>query len=161
MTPVRILLPSLVAASVTVLGAAPVAPAPASATSTPVARAAAAETYRNVHTGLCMDDSDGGGLRGWQCNGLNHQKWVVTRHADGSRQLSNMATGRCLDDSPVGLRTWPCNGLDYQKWTVEKLTQSRIAFKNVKTGACAADPGENKRLVALPCVTNSANQQWQ
>ncbi|MFE6489608.1 RICIN domain-containing protein, partial [Streptomyces sp. NPDC057757] len=111
--------------------------------------------------GLCMDDSDGGGLRGRQCNGLNHQKWVVTRHADGSRQLSNMSTGRCLDDSAAGLRTWPCNGLDYQQWTVEKLTQSRIAFKNVKTGACVADPGESRRLVALPCVTNSANQQWQ
>lgn len=159
MTPVRILLPSLVAAAVTVLGAAPVTSA--SATSTPVARAVAAETYRNVHTGLCMDDSDGGGLRGWQCNGLNHQKWVVTRHADGARQLSNMSTGRCLDDSPAGLRTWPCNGLDFQQWTVEKLTQSRIQFKNVKTGACIADPGDNKRLVALPCVTNSANQQWQ
>ncbi|UIX30981.1 RICIN domain-containing protein [Streptomyces sp. GQFP] len=160
MTSVRILLPSLVAAAVTVLGAAPATPA--STTSAPVARAAGAETYRNVHTGLCMDDSDGGGLRGWQCNGLNHQKWVVTRHAaDGTRQLTNMATSRCLDDSAAGLRTFPCNGLDYQKWTVEKLTQSRIQFRNVKTGACVADPGENKRLIALPCVTNSANQQWQ
>ncbi|MFJ3666950.1 RICIN domain-containing protein [Streptomyces sp. NPDC090106] len=159
MTSVRILLPALAAAAVTVLGAAPVTPV--SAASALVAQAADAETYRNVHTGLCMDDSDGGGLRGWECNRLNHQKWVVTRHADGTRQLSNMSTGRCLDDSPAGLRTWPCNGLDFQKWTVEKLTESRIQFKNVKTGACAADPGENKRLVALPCVTNSANQQWK
>ncbi|MDX3585011.1 hypothetical protein [Streptomyces europaeiscabiei] len=30
-----------------------------------------------------------------------------------------------------------------------------------KSGACVADPGENKRLVALPWVTNSADRQRQ
>ncbi|WP_416974803.1 RICIN domain-containing protein [Streptomyces sp. 4F14] len=150
MNPVRTVLPALVALAVTALGASASAGA----------QVRAEETYRNVHSGLCMDDSDGGGLRGYQCNGNNHQKWVVTRHTDDARQFSNMATGRCLDDSAAGLRTWPCNGLDFQKWKLQR-SDGRLMFRNVSTGACVADPGEGRRLIALPCASGSANQQWQ
>src|SRR5438270_7968336 len=60
------------------------------------------ETFQNVHTNRCLDDSGDDShdvLRGFPCNGLDFQKWIVHVQADGTRELRNVHTNRCLDDS--------------------------------------------------------------
>jgi hypothetical protein len=92
----------------------------------------ALQTFKNVGTGKCMDDSHEG-LRVFPCNGLNYQKWQVTVWPNGTRELRNVATGRCVDHSHEGLRSFPCNRLDYQSWLVGKSPKG-ITFMNLRTG---------------------------
>ena len=65
------------------------------------------------HASTCLDDSGtnaSGYLRNWTCNGQNYQLWKVTRLSNGSAQLRNVNTGRCLDYSHAfQLRTYVCN----------------------------------------------------
>ncbi|MFF0445167.1 RICIN domain-containing protein [Streptomyces sp. NPDC004609] len=157
----RTLVPALALAALGAVAPGVTAVAGPSAPSNAPQRAEGEQTYRNVHTGLCMDDSDGGGLRGYHCLDNKHQKWVPTRHADGTRQIVNVDTSRCLDDSREGLRTWPCNGQNYQRWTILPMPGGGIAFQNKATGACIVDPGEHKRLIALPCSAGAENQNWR
>ncbi|SOE24992.1 Ricin-type beta-trefoil lectin domain-like [Streptomyces sp. OK228] len=86
---------------------------------------------KNMSTGLCLDDSNGGPngtelLRGYSCNGGSYdggwQKWKIVNRNTGTspsyyqQVLQNANTGRCLDDSDAGnggsdlLRGYPCNG---------------------------------------------------
>ena len=74
------------------------------------------QTFKNVKTGRCIDDSTNLGLRASDCYGNSHQKWDVSG-ATGAKILKNMNTGRCLDDSTnLGLRASDCYGNDHQKW---------------------------------------------
>jgi hypothetical protein len=72
---------------------------------------------KNVHTGRCIDDSSGYGLRSYGCNSLNYQQWVEYAGPNGSYIYKNKNTGRCIDDSSAGLRSYGCNGLNYQQFT--------------------------------------------
>ncbi|MET9887338.1 RICIN domain-containing protein [Streptomyces sp. NPDC006430] len=61
------------------------------------------------------------GVRTYNCLGNDHQKWNVHQWADGTRELRNVKTGLCLDDSPAHhLRTFPCGTHSqkspYQTW---------------------------------------------
>ncbi|MFI6289124.1 RICIN domain-containing protein [Streptomyces sp. NPDC051018] len=157
----RTLVPALALAALGAITPGVTATAGASAPAAATQRAEGEETYRNLHTGLCMDDSDGGGLRGYHCLNNNHQKWVPTRHGDGTRQIVNVDTSRCLDDSREGLRTWRCNGLSYQRWTIVDMPGGGIGFKNQSTGACITDPGGHRPLIARRCSAGAEDQNWR
>ncbi|WP_410644360.1 RICIN domain-containing protein [Amycolatopsis sp. lyj-346] len=50
----------------------------------------------------CLDDSRDFGARTFQCNRRNYQNWNVHVWGDGTRQLRNIDTGRCLGAENYG-----------------------------------------------------------
>ncbi|GFE18682.1 hypothetical protein Sgleb_67290 [Streptomyces glebosus] len=163
-----------------VLGGASAVPAdaatPAGAGAAPAVQrpADAVETYGNMATGSCLDDSQYG-LRGYACNGSVFQKWNVHKWADNTRQFRSLATNECLYDDGVTLDTRSCNSSRQQSWSVfvkgDKLTFQSQATGNawmtagsgsVRSGATAvstrpgAEPaagwrGSGRRLVGPAC----------
>lgn len=73
-------------------------------------------------------------------------------------QLSNEATGRCLDDSfSYGLRTIPCNGSSYQHWYVYESYYDSFILKNVATERCLDDSAYGLRTFAC---NETEYQRW-
>ncbi|MER6101620.1 RICIN domain-containing protein [Streptomyces sp. NPDC001832] len=119
----------LLAAATAVVGLGLTAP---SASAAPTGANGVVETYQNKVTGRCLDDSQAG-LRAFGCNNLPFQQWDVMRIGD-LRQLRNLATNGCLDDSfAYGLRTVPCYGNKYQQWKPESAPGG-ITLTNAATG---------------------------
>ncbi|GGS24051.1 hypothetical protein GCM10010252_74050 [Streptomyces aureoverticillatus] len=109
-------------------------------------------------TGNCLDDSLDKGLRSYACNGMPYQWWTVNRSADGSRQLRNHATGKCLDHGGDGLRTVPCGADSSQWWVFVTGGDEAVGLRNEATGRCLADhrrPG----LRAMSCAP-ARHQKW-
>ena len=140
----------LLGAAGLVAAAAPIIAVPAMQAD--AAPADAVQTLRNGMSADCIDDSDDG-LRMMGCESGNpHQKWEVRVWDDGTRQLRNVATGRCLDHSNAyGLRTWTCHDPSsdfskFQSWS-KAVTNgspadgeaSGITLKNQQTGAYLAE----------------------
>ncbi|MFI1480297.1 RICIN domain-containing protein [Streptomyces sp. NPDC020747] len=116
----------------------------------------APQTYQNIGTSRCLDDSDRG-LRAVGCHGDTTQQWTV-RAIGGVRELKNVATSRCLDDSDRGFRTVGCHGGTTQQWTVTSLGGGAIQFKSVGTGRCADDSDRGLRTVGCHGGTT---QSWR
>ncbi|MFF4578842.1 RICIN domain-containing protein [Streptomyces sp. NPDC001373] len=140
--------------------------APAFAAGSEAARAAAADTVqtlRNEATSACLDDSEYG-VRTHACLGNDHQKWNVHRWADGTRELRNLKTGRCLTDHPVGqARPHPCDKAKDQSWIVHRYPDGAVELKNQQTGRCLDDSPAH-HLRTFPCGTHgqrSAYQTWR
>ncbi|MFD0392680.1 ricin-type beta-trefoil lectin domain protein [Streptomyces nogalater] len=66
------------------------------------------QTFRNVATNKCLDDSSAG-VRTFDCNNLDFQKWEVHVFQDGTRRLRNIATGQCLASGGGRLTMGGCN----------------------------------------------------
>ncbi|WP_052591713.1 RICIN domain-containing protein [Luteipulveratus mongoliensis] len=126
-----------------ILGAAGLVAAAAPILAVPAMHASAAQgdptnTFRNLASGRCLDDSNEG-LRMFSCNGGDFQKWEVHKWNDDTRELRNKATGRCLDHSEAyGLRTYPCNKSKWQSWYVihglgRNVNGSEIQLENQQT----------------------------
>jgi hypothetical protein len=105
------------------------------------------QTFRNVYSGLCLDDSGDFGPRTFHCNGLNYQKWGVTVWGDGTRQLRNLATNRCLGARNQGsggngiLVFGPCGPSRVMSWYVRRVTNG-IWFESQEVHAdCLIDAG--------------------
>lgn len=116
----------------------------------------AAETYGNMATGSCLDDSEYG-LRGYACNGGVYQKWSVRNWPDKTRQLKNLATGECLYDDGVTLDTRPCNSSRQQSWFVYR-NGDRLTFQSQATGECLDDSQWGLRTVQC---NGGRNQTWR
>ncbi|MEU9190830.1 RICIN domain-containing protein [Streptomyces sp. NPDC048484] len=89
------------------------------------------QTFRNVATGKCLDDSFGAGVRTHPCNYGPAQQWSVHAWNDGTRRLQNAATGRCLSLvglASVGIAT--CNSSEEQSWFPFHDEYGRVAFEN-------------------------------
>ena len=123
---------------------------PAQATEAKSAPAAAAviNTFKNRHTGACVDSNAAGHAYALTCNAGNYQNWEVTNVGGASRELKNAQTKLCLDDSDYyGLRTVGCNSQQYQRW--DKIVQPNgISLRNVATGRCLDDSDQGLRTVA-------------
>ncbi|MFF4873707.1 RICIN domain-containing protein [Streptomyces sp. SID5770] len=133
-------------------------PAAGAAATADVPRAAGAiQTFGNMATGSCLDDSRQYGLRGYGCNGGVHQKWDVRVWNDGTRQLRNLATDKCLYDDGVTLATRACDSSREQSWFVRK-TGDQVAFRSQATGECLDDSHYGLRTV--PCSYNR-HQSWR
>lgn len=92
------------------------------------------QTFRNLFSGKCLYDSDDGFRMAGCDSDDDHQKWVVHVWNDDTRELRNVATGRCLDHSTeFGLRTWPCNKTEWQSWYVSPGGTAGIALRNQAT----------------------------
>lgn len=108
-------------------------------------------------TGNCLDDSLDYGLRSFKCNHLPYQWWTVRSLSDGSRQLRNQATGRCIADTSTGLRIQDCTTSPAQRWTLNAGSDEAITVKNTVTGHCLDD--SNAGLRTLLC-TSTRHQAW-
>lgn len=108
-------------------------------------------------TGNCLDDSLDYGLRSFKCNHLPYQWWTVHSLSDGSRQLRNQASGRCIADTSTGLRIQDCTTSPAQRWTLNAGSGEAIAVKNTVTGHCLDD--SNAGLRTLPCAS-TRHQAW-
>ncbi|MCF3179941.1 RICIN domain-containing protein [Streptomyces polychromogenes] len=137
-------------------------PAPA-AYATPAGAAPAADTIqtlRNDATSACLDDSEYG-VRTYTCLGNDHQKWNVHRWADGTRELRNTKTGRCLTDHPEGnVRPYACDKAKDQSWTVHRYPDGAVELKNQQTGLCLDDSPAH-HLRTFPCGTHSGKSPYQ
>ncbi|WP_052591712.1 RICIN domain-containing protein [Luteipulveratus mongoliensis] len=135
-----------------VAAAAPIIAVPAMHASAKPADAV--QTFMNGMSADCIDDSDQG-LRMMDCESDNpHQQWEVRKWNDNTRQLKNVATGRCLDHSnQYGVRTFTCHDPSsdfskFQSWTVDHKSGSAgdgeasgISLTNQATGTRLAEEG--------------------
>ncbi|MFE6710790.1 RICIN domain-containing protein [Streptomyces sp. NPDC057695] len=145
----------------------PAAHAPSSATAEVVATAGPSaavpgatdvvQTFANMATGSCLDDSQQYGLRGYGCNGGVYQKWNVHVWGDATRQLRNLATNECLFDDGYTLDTRACNSSREQSWFAHKRGD-RVTFESQATGECLDD--SHFGLRTIPCSFN-LNQTWR
>ncbi|MFC8172130.1 RICIN domain-containing protein [Streptomyces sp. NPDC057325] len=115
------------------------------------------QTFANMATGSCLDDSRQYGLRGYGCNGGVHQKWNVRVWNDGTRQLRNLATGECLYDDGVTLATRACDSSREQSWFAHK-SGDRVSFRSQATGECLDDSEYGLRTIT--CYWNRY-QTWR
>ncbi|MFD9246508.1 RICIN domain-containing protein [Streptomyces sp. NPDC059556] len=115
------------------------------------------QTFANMATGSCLDDSQQFGLRGYGCNGGVYQKWNVHVWGDGTRQLRNLATNECLFDDGFTLATHACNSTREQSWFAHK-SGDRVTFQSQATGECLDDSQYGLRTI--PCSYNR-NQTWR
>ncbi|WP_055603968.1 RICIN domain-containing protein [Streptomyces aureus] len=115
------------------------------------------QTFANMATGSCLDDSRQYGLRGYGCNGGVHQKWNVHVWGDGTRQLRNLATNDCLFDDGFTLDTRACNSSREQSWFAHK-SGDRVTFQSQATGECLDDSQYGLRTI--PCYYNR-HQTWR
>lgn len=60
------------------------------------------QTFRVDQSGFCLDDSNDFYARTFPCNGTTYQQWNVRVWGDGTRQLRNVNTGRCLGAAIIG-----------------------------------------------------------
>ncbi len=103
------------------------------------------QTFRNVHSGLCLDDSREFSVRTFHCNGTNYQRWGVTVWNDGTRQLRNVATNRCLGARKYGaggvLTSGACGPSSVMSWYVRRAPNG-IWFESQEVHAdCLVDDG--------------------
>ncbi|MCB8900989.1 MULTISPECIES: RICIN domain-containing protein [unclassified Streptomyces] len=115
------------------------------------------QTFANMATGSCLDDSQQYGLRGYACNGGVYQKWNVHVWGDGTRQLRNLATNECLFDDGFTLDTRGCNSSREQSWFAHK-SGDRVTFQSQATGECLDDSQYGLRTIQ--CYYNR-NQTWR
>ncbi|MBQ1090556.1 helix-turn-helix domain-containing protein [Streptomyces sp. B93] len=108
-------------------------------------------------TGNCLDDSLDQDLRAYRCNGMSYQRWTVRSSADGTRQLRNHATGRCLADGGTGPHALPCDRSAAQKWTLLAHEDEAVGLRNQTTGRCLDD--STMGLRARPCAATH-HQKW-
>ncbi|RJQ66489.1 hypothetical protein D5S17_35270 [Pseudonocardiaceae bacterium YIM PH 21723] len=100
------------------------------------------QTFKNLDTGLCLDDTPEGGLRTFTCNNTVPQKFRV--RSDGRIvELRSERTKLCVDDTrEANIRHWTCNNTDAQRWSVTRYPDKSISFRNLDTGLCMDDTRE-------------------
>ncbi|GAA3245945.1 RICIN domain-containing protein [Streptomyces sp. XM83C] len=113
--------------------------------------------FVNRATGACMDDSLEHGLRTYGCNGLPYQRWTLRTLPDGTRQIRNHATGRCISDTGNGPRTEPCGDSTAQRWTTPRGDDEAVPVRSTVTGRCLTDATAGLR--SLPCE-DIPHQKW-
>ncbi|GAA2230458.1 RICIN domain-containing protein [Streptomyces nogalater] len=114
------------------------------------------QTFRNVATNKCLDDSSAG-VRTFDCNNLDFQKWEVHVFQDGTRRLRNIATGQCLASGGGRLTMGGCNSSREVSWWVRK-GGGNVVFQNQAAGTCLDDSNAGLRLFAC----NSLDfQNWR
>ncbi|WP_051716396.1 RICIN domain-containing protein [Streptomyces bikiniensis] len=145
------------ATGTTAVGAQPPAHAGAG-TDAGVPRAAdAVQTFANMATGSCLDDSRQYGLRGYGCNGGVHQQWNVRAWNDGTRRLRNIATNECLYDNGVTLDTRTCDSSREQSWFPHK-SGDKVTLQSQATGECLDDSAFGLRTIRC---NGGRNQTWR
>ncbi|MEI7031547.1 RICIN domain-containing protein [Streptomyces pratensis] len=140
------------------LAAPPGAPAAENTSQADARTAAATQSFRNQATNRCMDDTDSG-FRTWSCNGSRPQLWDVKVWGDGTRQLRNVNTGRCIEDSHTnGFRTvGSCSSAAEQSWWVKVWGDGTVRFQNQVTLRCIDDSSLGFRT--FPC-NDLPYQSW-
>ncbi|MFV0131577.1 RICIN domain-containing protein [Streptomyces sp. HMX112] len=136
----------------------------AQASGTATVATASIQTFRNGATGRCLDDSHEG-TRTFPCNGLTYQQWnVQVDPRNNSRQLKNIATGKCLVSGTKGyIGTSDCGitGVgSAQDWFVYKYGDGSVELKNARTGLCL-DDSYDYQLRGFPCGSHSAKSPYQ
>ncbi|MEW2615344.1 RICIN domain-containing protein [Streptomyces sp. NPDC047880] len=115
------------------------------------------QIFINRSTGSCLDDSLDYGLRSYKCNHLPYQWWTLRTLSDGTRQIRNQATARCIADTRTGLRIQDCTVSSAQHWTIDAGGDDAITLKNAVTGHCLDDSTAGLRT--LPCA-DTHHQKW-
>ncbi|MDJ1645432.1 RICIN domain-containing protein [Streptomyces pakalii] len=116
------------------------------------------QTFANMATGSCLDDSYEFGLRGFGCNGGPWQQWRVRVWSeDATRQLENVATKECLYDDGVTLDTRRCDSSRQQSWFAHK-NGDRVVFENQATGECLDDSEYGLRTIVC---SHNTHQKWR
>ncbi|MEU3957607.1 RICIN domain-containing protein [Streptomyces achromogenes] len=114
------------------------------------------QTFRNLATGRCLDDSSAG-VRTFGCNQMDFQKWEVHVFQDNTRRLRNIATGQCLASGGGRLTMRGCDSSREVSWLVGR-GGGGLTFKNQASGTCLDDSSIGLRLFAC----NQLNfQAWQ
>ncbi|MET3982630.1 RICIN domain-containing protein [Streptomyces sp. PvR034] len=113
-------------------------------------------------TGSCLDHSLDKGLRSVAPNGMSYQRWTVHTRPDGASELTNHATGACLDGgggdgAGGGARALSCSGSPSQKWSITHWSDASVEIKNRSTGRCLGDGAAG--LLTGSC-DRSAAQRW-
>lgn len=110
-------------------------------------------------TGGCLDDSAAFGTRVIGCNGLQYQDWQETVWDDGTFQLKNDNTNRCIEDLNVPdgngghvlYVTTSCNSSQQQSWYAYGQYQYKgQEIVNQYTGYCL-DFSTSYDLRTFPC----------
>ncbi|HKT02129.1 MAG TPA: RICIN domain-containing protein [Rugosimonospora sp.] len=143
----------------------------------PAAAANAADSWgkaANAGNGQCIDvkteDGTGNGARvqEWNCNGGDEQLWVRASSADGTVNLVNKWTGKCLQ--PIGgspvigatMEVWDCNGSRAQQWTFTGSGPRMI--HNLNSGLCLRVPTTDRIngrwLDQQPCDPGNTLETW-
>jgi hypothetical protein len=148
----------VVVGTTTSASAAPVEKVVASGEMTTQANPWCCRLFKNQDTGLWLDDSFDFGLRTYQYNGSNFQKWQITDWADQTHEMRSVSTGRCIDDSvEYGLRAFDCNKSKYQSWYWHNWPDGTTEFKNQATGRCMDN---YFALRATQCDTSTSQSWW-
>ncbi|MDO0937776.1 hypothetical protein QQY66_40875 [Streptomyces sp. DG2A-72] len=117
----------------------------------------AVNTFQNLDTLRCMDDSNLG-FRTFPCNSLDFQKWNVHVFNDGTRRFQNLATGRCLYDGPAGFSTQFCGSSENVSWHILRHHEVRLTFRNQATDRCI-DDSDNSGFRTTRC-NGGLHQDW-
>lgn len=118
------------------------------------------QTFRNLATGGCLDHNDNDGVRDYPCNGGPWQKWEVHRWGDNTRQLKNVATGKCLYYNILGgdtIRAGACNASTLSSWYIQYPRVGGIAFENQYERACLTS---DRYMYLSSCNTDARSQSW-
>ena len=103
---------------------------------------------------------NGANVDQWDYVGSASQQWHLTPQSDGSYAISNVNSGRCLDekldigDNGLAMQQWACGTDSGQHWNLKVLSDGSYDIVNVHSGACLDLPDNN--------VTNGTTlQQWE
>lgn len=124
------------------------------------------------HSGRCLDAAgtgDGASVVQWACNGGANQQWRVETLSDGSVQLREQRTSKCLtvsgssqaDSANVVIST--CAGGAGQRWRAERVGES-FRFVAAHSGKCldvnGAARSDGSKLIQYTCH-GASNEVWQ
>jgi hypothetical protein len=126
-------------------------------TATPAHAADPVETFKNLHTGLCLGDNSGFPWT-WRCAGTASQHWSVHHWADGTVRLQNVSSGSCVADVNGGLWSRLCTTGQNESWWVKHYSDGSLRFQNQATGLCIEDSATNG-LERASCNDTTA-ERW-
>jgi len=161
----------------------PTSAPPATDTPTSSAGVTAGTTYTfaNRGVGKCIDNTggsaqDGNPVQIWACDpGNQNQRWTAVANGingDGSYQLVNALTGKCLDNTDGSaqngnrLQQWTCDaGNQNQAWRFVDTGRGDSLIQNAGVGSCVDNTDgsaqDGNRLQIWACDPGNQNQGWR
>jgi hypothetical protein len=125
------------------------------------------QRFLDVGTAIASKDNSCPVVTSSGTGGLS-QSWVFTLQADGSYEISNQASGLCLDD-PAGLSTDGTSMQEYQCWLGANYNQrwylvnylGSLHIVGEASGKCLTSTADqDNAAVTIWGCTQSTSQQW-
>jgi hypothetical protein len=121
------------------------------------------QALKNQATGLCLDHSFEFGVRVFDCNGGEWQRWTLSQYGDGTWRIRNGSTGGCLGASSTTAVTihYDCAPIEADSWWLRQWGDGTWEVKNQLTGTCLDFSHQAGRLRLHGCNATQYQSWWR